>query len=137
MSEHRASCQCGQLKLEASGSPDFVIACNCRACQKRTGSAFGAGQYFKKNGVTVFGDYSNWERVADSGNKLSNHFCPRCGTTVFWSLELRPDHFGVALGGFDTPPLTPTRANWMEEKLDWVQFPENWDTFDKGSPPAK
>lgn len=137
MSEHRASCQCGQLKLNASRDPEFVIACNCKACQKRTGSPFGTGQYFRRDDVSVTGAISNWARTAESGLSLTNHFCPTCGTTLFWSLELRPDHFGVALGAFDTVPMTPTRAIWMQEKLDWVRFPQDWDTFDKGSPPAK
>ena len=134
MAEHHASCQCGQLKLEASQDPDFVIACNCRACQKRTGSPFGAAQYFNKAATKVFGDFSSWTRGADSGLTLTNHFCPNCGTNLFWSLDLRPDHFGVGIGSFDTPTATPTRAIWLQEKMDWVHFPEDWEHFDQGSP---
>jgi hypothetical protein len=134
MAKHNATCQCGSLVLEAISDPDFVIACNCRACQKRSGSPFGVGTYFRKDVVTVGGEQQSWERAAESGRRLENIFCPRCGTTLFWTLDMRPDHIGVPGGQFDTPPPTPIRAIWTEEKHDWVTFPEDWPTFPKGSP---
>lgn len=134
MAVHKASCQCGSLFLETSDDPEFVIACNCRACQKRSGSPFGAAAYFRKSALTVQGDRQNWARLADSGKRLENVFCPLCGTTLFWTLEMRPDHIGVPVGGFDTPPPVPIRAIWTEEKHEWVEFPEEWPTFPKGSP---
>ncbi len=36
-----AACHCGQLRLEVTGEPQTVSICNCLACQRRTGSAFG------------------------------------------------------------------------------------------------
>lgn len=133
MAEHRASCQCGQLSLVASEDPDFVIVCNCIACQKRTGSPFGTGQYFRKDVVKVSGEFKSWARGTDTGKTLTNHFCPDCGGNLLWSLDLRPDHYGVGIGNFDTPKLTPTRVVWAEEKLKWVQFPEDWECFQRGS----
>ena len=38
--EKKASCQCGQLEVVVPGEPDIVTACNCLACQKRTGAVF-------------------------------------------------------------------------------------------------
>ena len=46
-----AACHCGQLRLEVSGEPFAVSICNCLACQRRTGSAFGMQAGFK----AVFG----------------------------------------------------------------------------------
>ena len=43
MTTHHASCQCGELTASFDGDPDFVIACNCIACQKRTDAPFGTG----------------------------------------------------------------------------------------------
>lgn len=110
-----------------------MIVCNCMACQKRTGSPFGTGLYFRKELVTVRGSHKNWTRSADSGNSLTNHFCPDCGTNLFWSLDLRPGHYGVAFGAFDTPRPAPTRVVWAEQQLGWVHFPDDWEVFQKGS----
>lgn len=131
MTTHRATCQCGLLTVTAAKDPEFSILCNCKACQRRTGAPFGVGAYFKKGDVTLSGASSAWTRTADSGRVLENHFCPTCGTNVYWTLEMRPDHIGVALGTFEVQLPEPVRAIWAEEKHDWVSFPDHWDVHDK------
>jgi hypothetical protein len=134
MVNHRASCQCGSVSVEATADPDFVIVCNCKACQKRSGSPFGAGGYFRKDAVTVNGQPKSWKRTADSGRALENFFCPECGTTLYWTLEMRPDHLGIPYGLVEPPLSEPIRAIWTEEKHPWVRFPDAWPTYPKGSP---
>lgn len=134
MAKHRASCQCGSLVAEAENDPEIVIACSCTACRKRTGSPFGAGGYFLKEHVAISGEERTFTRTAHSGRWLTNHFCPSCGTTLYWTMEMRPGHAAVALGAFDTPPPVPTRSVWTEQKFDWVHFPDDWDIYPQGSP---
>ena len=134
MTTHRASCQCGALGVSIECDPDFVIACNCRACQKRTGSPFGAGAYFRKDALVVSGPTGSWERTADSGRRLEYFFCPTCGTNLYWTLEMRPDHVGVGYGSFDTKIPDPVRIIWTEEQHAWVAFPEDVPHFPKGTP---
>ena len=134
MTKHAAACQCGALSARFDGDPDFVIACNCKACQKRTGSPFGTGAYFRKSQIDVTGATSRWGRTADTGRALENFFCPTCGTTLYWTLDMRPDHVGVAFGAFDTKLPDPVRAIWTEEQHSWVHFPEEWPHFPKGTP---
>ena len=39
------------------------------------------------------------------------NFCPQCGTLVFWELEVRPKHMGIAVGCFAEPQFPgPVRA---------------------------
>ena len=45
---HLATCGCGALRVTTAGDPDLVVACSCIACQRRTGSPFGVGAYFRK-----------------------------------------------------------------------------------------
>lgn len=132
--KHTAECQCGGLSISSTQDPDFVIACNCRACQRRTGSAFGVGAYFRKDHISIKGQSKSRERLADSGRKIVNHFCPECGSTIFWSLEMRPDHYGVAAGNLKSPLPEPDRAIWTSQKCDWVSFPDHWPTFEFGTP---
>ena len=134
MPMHSATCQCGALSASFEGDPDFVIACNCRACQKRTGSPFGTGAYFRKEQMSVEGAPKSWGRLADTGRALENFFCPTCGTNLYWTLEMRPEHIGVAYGTFDTKLPDPVRAIWMEEAHDWVSFPSDWPHYPKGTP---
>jgi hypothetical protein len=39
-------------------------------------------------------------RGSDSGQKIERHFCPDCGSSVFWYTEFLPDHVGIAFGTF-------------------------------------
>lgn len=137
MPMHRAKCQCGALSATFEGDPDFVIVCNCKACQRRTGAPFGTGAYFRKVQMTATGESSSWGRTADTGRALENFFCPKCGTTLYWTLEMRPDHIGVGYGLFETELPDPLRVIWTEEQHDWVGFPEEWPRFEKGSPEPK
>ena len=118
-----AHCSCGALRVEASADPDAVGACHCGECQRRTGSVFGVGAYFKQEQLRTEGSYNTYVRDAPEGRKVRNHFCPTCGTTVFWEADLRPGLVGVAVGAFverDFP--RPTRSVWEEAKQDWVAF---------------
>ena len=126
MTEHRASCQCGALRVVASQDPDFTIACSCKQCQRRTGSPFGVSVYFPQACVQVSGAYKSASRKGESGGDLTTHFCPTCGTNLWWRLDILAGRTGIAFGCFDTKPPEPTIALWTSKKHDWVNFPDHW-----------
>jgi hypothetical protein len=130
-----AHCSCGALRLDVSGEPDAVVACHCGECQRRTGSVFGVGAYFKKEHVRSEGPDKIYVRDGPEGRKLRNHFCPTCGTTVFWEADLRPELIGVAVGAFrESDFLRPTRSVWEESKHEWVAFAHELARFPQGRP---
>ena len=133
--EHHATCACGQLRITAKGDPDVVTACNCFQCQRRTGSPFGLGAYYPKSRVTaVEGTSKTYERDAPEGRKIKNHFCPDCGTSLYWGLDMRPDHYGIAIGCFADPDFVrPTRVVWAENQHHWVAFPDDMPSFEKAA----
>jgi hypothetical protein len=56
-------------------------------CQ-RTGSVFGVQARFRRESVTkIEGHATRFSRVADSGKRIDFHFCPACGSTVYWEGE--------------------------------------------------
>ena len=95
-----AHCCCGSLRAEATGKPAMVAACHCTECQRRTGSPFGVSTYFPKEQVRTEGPSKVYVRGSGSGRKIKIHFCPDCGTSVFWYAEWRPDLIGIAFGTF-------------------------------------
>jgi hypothetical protein len=131
-----AHCCCGGLRVETTGEPTVVL-CHCRECQRRTGAPFGVGAYFKKDQVRAEGSEKVYVRGSDSGRKLRMHFCPDCGTTVYWEAELRPDQFGVAVGAFADPSFpAPLRSVWEEARHGWVTLDPNLPHFPRGTPPV-
>jgi hypothetical protein len=62
--------------------PVRVSFCQCLACQRRTGSVFGAQARFPANSVTICGASKEFSRVGDAGSRALFNFCPTCGATV-------------------------------------------------------
>ena len=56
--------------------------------------------------VTVKGQSTTWAFPSDSGG-ATYHFCPECGSTVYWDISVAPDVLGVAVGGFTDPTFPP------------------------------
>ena len=59
---------------------------------------------------------------ADSGNHVSFHFCPSCGSTIYWQLAAYPEFIAVALGMFADPTYpTPKISVWERTRHPWTQ----------------
>jgi hypothetical protein len=87
--------------------------------------------FFRKEEITVTGQYKEWSRQGGSGLPLTNHFCPECGTSVFWSPEMRSGHYGVAVGCLTTAVAEPGNAIWLSEKQPWLRFPDHWGHYQR------
>lgn len=121
MMTREARCSCGQLRIACSGEPALVSLCHCRDCQRRTGSAFGVAAFFARGKIAVSGTYSDYERPADSGYRVLHHFCPACGSTVFWEPSRKPEMVAVAIGAFADPDFPgPGKAVFEQHRLPWA-----------------
>ena len=131
--QRTAQCHCGELRAIADGDPDFVNVCHCMACQRRTGAVMHSGAYYKKTAVRPQGESKVYVRTTDSGRTLRFHFCPNCGSSVYWYAELRPDHVGVAVGAFADPNFPqPTYSVWESTIHPWVVLPGAVSRFPEG-----
>ena len=116
-----ASCACGQLRIDCVGEPRTVSLCHCLDCQRRTGSTYGVAAFFYRRDVSAEGQASSYRRSSDSGFSVTFHFCPDCGSTVFWEPERKRDAIAVAVGAFADPSFPPpTQAVWTERRHPWV-----------------
>jgi hypothetical protein len=132
--ERMARCHCGSLRATVVGEPTLVNVCHCKACQRRTGAIVHFGAYFEKSQVRIEGPEKIYTRdVEEVSRKINFHFCPTCGSSVYWHLDLRPDHYGIAVGAFADPdfPL-PTLSVWEESKHAWINLPEGIQRFAQG-----
>ena len=125
MTERTASCRCGQLRVTLDGDPVRISVCHCLACQKRTGSVFSAQVRWPAECAVFEGESKQWTRTADSGQRTTYHFCPECGSTVFYELASVPDVYAVPLGAFADPTFPAPRVSVYESsRHPWVAVPE-------------
>lgn len=116
-----ACCSCGQLTVECEGNPALISLCHCLDCQRRTGSSFGIAAFFPRSAVRIEGSSSSYARSSDSGSYVSFHFCPHCGSTVYWKLERRPETIAVAVGCFADPSFpAPVKSVYEHHRHPWV-----------------
>ena len=98
-----------------------MSVCHCYDCQKRSGSAFAFQARFAADGVTISGENKVYEHVGDSGNAASFHFCPNCGSTLWYHARPHRELFAIAVGAFaDKDFPAPHYSVWEERKHPWV-----------------
>ena len=124
MTTRTASCRCGQLKATATGEPVRLSVCHCLNCKKRSGSAFAVQARWPADQVTIEGQSKTHVMVADSGNSATFHFCPDCGSDVYYENSGKFDGLiAIPLGAFDDPNFgSPEYSVWEQRKQDWVEI---------------
>lgn len=131
MIERRAACSCGNLNVTVHGEPVRISICHCLACQRRTGSTFGVQARFPATAVQINGAGRQYVRIADSGNRITFHFCPDCGATVHYRIDTQPDLIAIPVGAFAEPAFPPPRFSVYESRRhDWVGLPEDLERMD-------
>ena len=124
MTYRTASCSCGQLQAHVTSDPIRVSVCHCLACQRRTGSVFGAQARFASDSVTVTDATTEYVRVGDEGSRATFRFCPECGSTVFYTAEYLEGFIAIPVGAFADPKFpTPTFSVYEERMHSWVSMP--------------
>ncbi|HLQ12878.1 MAG TPA: GFA family protein [Steroidobacteraceae bacterium] len=122
MASRIAACSCGKLRVTCNGEAVRISICHCLACQRRTGAPFGAQSRFHRDQVRIEGESTVYMRSADSGNHVSFHFCPGCGSTVYWQLAAYPEYIAVALGMFADPAYPAPRISvWETTRHPWTE----------------
>jgi len=135
MATREAACHCGQLRLEVDGEPFVVSMCHCLACQRRTGSAFGVQAAFRPDQVRVVGRFSDFARVSDEADRKEHvfHFCPDCGSQVFYTEPTEADLIVVSVGAFADPSFPPpTESGYDHRRHPWVAVPDSVPRDDAG-----
>ena len=135
--ERTAECHCGSLRAIVSGDPEWVDLCHCKACQRRTGTAFHFGATYLKDRVRLEGERKIYQRDGDSGYRIRFHFCPKCGSNVYWEGDSNTAVCGITVGSFADPnfPLR-TYSQWEAAKHDWIGVLDRYRALSPGPAPS-
>ena len=135
--DHQGGCLCGAVRYRISGEPKRVLACHCKTCRRRTGAAYGIGLYFD-DGDIAFNDQprgSHQFNSDETGRWIRNEFCPQCGTTVSWTLEMRPGLRAIAGGSLDDPNGYTIAAHiWTRSARPDMCYPDHVEIHEQALP---
>jgi hypothetical protein len=118
-------CICGQVRFEVRAPFEAAGYCHCRHCQRRSGSAWGAGARVAAEGVVVTaGEQRIRTWVPDSGKP--KHFCSNCGGHLFAGERTPGSTMGVRLGTLEGDPgIRPEYRQWVESSPEWEPIPDD------------
>ncbi|MDD1521460.1 MULTISPECIES: GFA family protein [Bradyrhizobium] len=123
---YTGGCACGAIRYSIEGEPLFSNHCQCRDCQRESGSGHGSYATFARAGVTLTGDARHWDMVADSGKVKTRGFCTQCGVAVYMTFAAQPDVFTIRAASLDEP------ARYKPQAVTFAARGHEWDPLDAG-----
>lgn len=129
-------CACGAVTLQISGEPIGTRQCWCRQCQQIAAGGPTNNAMFKAADVSISGTLGASGWTAASGNSLTFHFCPSCGTQVYAQSSARMHLMTVRLGVIDEPHgLRPAVVIWTDDAPAWAHIDPALESWPR-QPPA-
>src|SRR5512147_1669787 len=89
---------------------------------------------FRPDQVEIMGRYDDYLRVSDEADRKEHvfHFCPDCGSQVFYTEPTEPDLIVVSVGSFADPSFPPpTESGYDARRHPWLRLP---DTIERLGP---
>lgn len=101
---YAGGCACGAIRYETSSEPIAENHCQCRECQRRSGTGHSSYLVFlDRPEMKIDGEAASWRVAGESGNEKTHAFCPTCGTPVYLTSAAVPDLIAVHASSLDDP----------------------------------
>jgi len=99
--------------------------CHCADCRKITGSTYSTNIIVPGEGFSVIGGSpKTWTKTADSGNKITSHFCGDCGSTLWRDGDSFGPNKVIKVGVMDDAKAIdaakPALELYVPERVSWV-----------------
>ncbi len=115
-------CHCGNVSFTALIDPGRVMACHCTDCQVLSGAPFRAVVVASIESFSIDGETRSYVKVADSGNRRAQVFCPVCATPLYATSPDKPTTVVIRLGCVaQRAELAPAAQIWQHSALPWLE----------------
>ena len=132
---YTGGCTCRALRYEVSGEPVAMVDCQCRQCQRGSGTGHTSNLTFLKAEVTLEGKPATWDAVGDGGTRKRSAFCPACGAPVYMTFPDMPDLFLIRAASLDEPErYRPQMTTWTAAAQPWDRIDPALAAFDRMPP---
>lgn len=130
---YTGGCECGAIRYEIAAEPLFMNDCQCRDCQRRSGTGHGSYLTFpSRQDVKLQGAASHSNVKSDSGNVKTHAFCPTCGSPVYLTFSATPEVFTVHAASLDDPSrYQPQAVTYRGRGYAWDKIDPTLPQFDK------
>jgi hypothetical protein len=130
MNHYEGGCACGAIRYEVRAESKFSFHCQCRQCQRITGSGHASQFMLPKDVASLRGELTYYEQRADNGNSVSSGFCPTCGSPILKKSSGYPEMLFFHAASLDDPRLfKPQKIVWSASKQPWDYVDPNLVTL--------
>lgn len=123
----KGQCHCGALRYEMPAETKHQAICHCSDCRRHAGAPFVSWALVDKAAMKIEGETHEYA----SSKNGRRHFCPKCGTSLFYTNDvIFPGMIDVQTGTLDDPDELPpqvqvqaaVRVGWLERLNDVPAF---------------
>ncbi|TGN40671.1 GFA family protein [Marinobacter confluentis] len=126
-------CHCGAVRYEVEGEPYTHALCHCSDCRHHSGAPMVGWTMYPREALTITKGQPKLYESSENGRR---HFCPDCGTGLFYSnAHALPGLIDIQSGTYDTPEEIPARIQiQIAERISWMERVHELPVFDRFPP---
>ncbi len=115
------ACHCGLVSFTAEVDPARVMVCHCTDCQILSGAPFRVVVTAPIESFVLRGKTKCYVKVAQSGNKRAQVFCPECATPLFATAPENATQVIIRLGCVtQRAQFVPAVQIWQHSSQPWL-----------------
>jgi hypothetical protein len=126
-------CHCAALRYSVDGEPIAHALCHCRDCRRHAGAPMVGWAMFRAEAVVTL---SGTPKIYASSEYGRRHFCPGCGTGLFYTNDkILPGIIDIQSATLDEPDdLSPQFQQQTAERIGWMRSAHELLQFERYRP---
>ena len=130
--DEAGQCHCGAVKYEVSGEPMHRALGHCQDCRRHSGAPMVGWALFPDAQIRINGE----AREYASSEHGRRHFCPNCGTALFYTnAAIFPAMTDLQIATLDEPDAFVPQAHiQVAERMGWMEQAHEMKMFDRFPP---
>lgn len=126
-------CHCGAIRYHAEGEALTHVLCHCTDCRRHAGAPMVGWTMYPLDAVKVT---RGTPKVYASSEHGRRHFCPDCGTGIFYTnADVLPGIIDAQSATYDDPDAVPARAHiQVADRIGWMERAHELPAFERFPP---
>ena len=125
----KGQCHCGAVRYDMPAETVHRALCHCSDCRRHSGAPMVAWGLVARDQLKIEGE----TREYASSENGRRHFCPQCGTALFYTNDvIFPGQIDVQIATLDDPgAIVPSAQIQVAERIGWMESLDRMPTFDR------
>jgi hypothetical protein len=126
-------CHCGAIRYEVAGEALNHALCHCSDCRRCAGAPMVGWTMYQVDAVKVI---KGEPKVYSSSENGRRHFCPDCGTGLFYvNDKMLPGIIDIQSATYDDPNVVPPQAQiQIADRIGWMEHAHELPKFERFPP---